>query len=415
MKAWMVCLLALSLGLSACAGGGGMQVATFTPQGAPTAAPTGETPTRAVVAPTTAATDTGLIRGALLLDELRMQDALNGWALGRVSGQPGALLLRTADSGYTWQSVTPPHAAGESADWYAWTSEDVWAVFSDLKNGLTVWRTQDGGTNWDGVRIDTGDLPLDGARVGTLTFSDRLNGWLLLHLPGEEGRDPVALFKTYDGGLSWNRLTDPTGDALPGVCAKTGVFFLTDLLGWVTGDCRAAIPGLYLFQSGDGGKSWAQIHLPDPPDPPGVFDEPANRCAALPPQFFNPQEGIMRVTCKITGGVGERSWVYRSTNGGRDWSAVALPSAGGNLEWIDLLHGWLISGPGDDGMHHIQVSEDGGQTWREQTPVSWDGRLDFITWTVGWGLARLDNAFALVKTTNGGQTWEQIPLRWVGP
>lgn len=415
MKARLVFLMALSLILSACTGGGGIQVATFTPQGIPTAVPTVETPAQAFRVLTATATSTGLIHGALLLDELRMQDALNGWALGRVSGQPGAMLLRTADSGYTWRSVTPAEAVGESASWHLLNSEEAWAVFSGLQNGLIVWRTQDGGSNWDSAHINTGDLPLAEARVGKLTFSDRRNGWLLLHLPGDEGRDPVALFKTYDGGVNWERLTGSTGDILPGVCLKTGVFFLTDLLGWVTGDCRAALPGLYLFQSSDGGKSWEQVRLPDPPDQPGVFDEPANRCAAQPPQFFNLQEGVLRVTCTITRGVGERGWVYRSVDGGREWSAVSLPSAGGSLEWTDILHGWMISGPGEDGMHHIQISEDGGQTWREQTPVSWDGSLDFITRAVGWGLARLDNAFALVKTTNGGQTWEQIPLRLVGP
>jgi hypothetical protein len=58
----------------------------------------------------------------------------------------------------------------------------------------------------------------------------------------------------------------------------------------------------------------------------------------------------------------------------------------------------------------IQRSEDGGQTWNSVKTVNWDGSFSFVTKDLAWAVAYdpVDDEYALVKTSDGGQSFEII-------
>ncbi|HET9914221.1 MAG TPA: hypothetical protein VFQ13_20165, partial [Anaerolineales bacterium] len=74
--------------------------------------------------------------------------------------------------------------------------------------------------------------------------------------------------------------------------------------------------------------------------------------------------------------------------------------------------GWrLYFGAGTDanGPIYFQHTRNGGDTWKTLAPVPWqDARFQFLDPQNGWALVTLPWGNALVKTADGGETWEEI-------
>ena len=56
----------------------------------------------------------------------------------------------------------------------------------------------------------------------------------------------------------------------------------------------------------------------------------------------------------------------------------------------------------------VFVTEDGGENRRTASQLAWDSKLQFITPSIGYGIATYLGLPALVKTSNSGFSWEQI-------
>jgi len=71
------------------------------------------------------------------------------------------------------------------------------------------------------------------------------------------------------------------------------------------------------------------------------------------------------------------------------------------LSPISANTGWAIS-------EKIQLTTDGGLTWKPISDVSWNPQFDFISEQIGWGVAWSKGQVALVKTTDGGARWTML-------
>jgi photosystem II stability/assembly factor-like uncharacterized protein len=98
-------------------------------------------------------------------------------------------------------------------------------------------------------------------------------------------------------------------------------------------------------------------------------------------------------------------YIYSTQDGGSTWIGAAYPGEG--LYFFSADTGWALS-------NKIQLTTDGGVTWKPISDVSWDAQMDFISEQIGWAVARSDNAIALVKTANSGARWTEI-IPSVGP
>jgi photosystem II stability/assembly factor-like uncharacterized protein len=56
----------------------------------------------------------------------------------------------------------------------------------------------------------------------------------------------------------------------------------------------------------------------------------------------------------------------------------------------------------------IHGTPDEGKTWSLIKTVSWDGEFDFVTLESGWAVARDGEEIALVRTEDGGATWQLL-------
>jgi photosystem II stability/assembly factor-like uncharacterized protein len=232
-----------------------------------------------------------------------------------------------------------------------------------------------------------------------LKFIDAQNGWLLAHLGAGMNHDYFALFHSTDGGRSWRTLIDPFQGDLQS-CSKTGIVFADPQLGWITGDCHAVAPGVFLYRTEDGGSTWNTQEIPAPAGAPvDLFNQPYIGCGTYDPIFVAPNNIILNLRCDNFESSTTDYYLYRTTNGGENWSVNSFP--GDSLLFINSEVGWALG-------RDIYQTTDGGQTWNKVSSVNWDGQFDFVSEQLGWAVARADGQIALVKTENAGRRWQEL-------
>jgi photosystem II stability/assembly factor-like uncharacterized protein len=322
-----------------------------------------------------------------------MLDVKDGWGLGE------AAVLRTADGGVTWQNATPSGvtAVGMQASSFFLDARSGWLLLPgpDYSPG-TLYRTTDGGAVWT-----TTTFPYGGALI---QFRDPANGAALVPLGAGAGSEAVAVYTTTDSGASWAQVfvDDPTAagssDSLPLGGQKSGMSFRDAGHGWIGGS-EPVSDLIYLFDTSDGGHTWAQQKL----DMPAGFSGAMTTADA--PRFFGASDAVLPV-----GLFSEAPAMvfYLSHDGGASWTPTAPASPSGH---------YSIASPADffvwDGGPGLQVSHDSGATWATVSPnISVKEGLisfQFVNATAGWALTT-DAAghYSLYRTTDGGATWTAL-------
>ena len=93
--------------------------------------------------------------------------------------------------------------------------------------------------------------------------------------------------------------------------------------------------------------------------------------------------------------------MYTTQDLGETWQHTLLPSPVESLLFLNENEGWAF------GREYYKTT-DGGLNWVKVKSVNWDGQFSFVDPMTGWAVARNLDEIALVKTTNGGQTWQII-------
>jgi photosystem II stability/assembly factor-like uncharacterized protein len=206
----------------------------------------------------------------------------------------GRRLFWTGDGGSTWQDMTPAGVT-EIKDFFFHDADYGWLLSAAGPN-LDLSRTSDGGRTWQTVPLNvlTPDQAGPAMSAFDLHFIDPQTGWLAVKLASGASFSRGLLFKTEDGGQSWQPLASPAGQP---------VHFVTAELGWTTGGPTHS--ELYLSQ--DGGQSWQAQDV-----------VPAGRYPVYQlPVFTTKDEGMLSVT--VTQPDGNWLEVYTTSNGGRSW------------------------------------------------------------------------------------------------
>ena len=347
---------------------------------------------------------------------IHMVDVNLGWAIGGLTDW-GDHVLSTADGGVTWKDVTPPEQVAPSDDNLSATGffQDAligWVIYSYTSGNTpaqsVVWRTQDGGSTWQASQpLDLTNLS-EFYNPSEMQFVDGNTGWLMAHVGVGMNHDYIVLYRSNNGGLTWDRLLDPYTDS-SGImsCSKTGLLFTDTTHGWLTGDCHGVAAGVLLFKSNDGGATWTPVSLPDPTIAPGLFSNFEAACGSYDPFFFSNALGHLAVNCMdySQDPPTYQYFLYTTYNGGSNWVSSTYP--GESLYFFSEGTGWALA-------RKIHRTTDGGFTWKAIANVNWDVEVDFVTEQLGWGVARAETEFALVKTIDGGVKWAMSAPR-IGP
>jgi photosystem II stability/assembly factor-like uncharacterized protein len=378
-------------------GGEGLRVTIEVPAGAPLS-----------TAPAQGASE------PLSLNSVHMITPFEGWALGSSSaliaapndGPQPLGIFRTTDGGHSWMEVTPPslnRAAMVSAyfasfqkGWLASPGRDG----DGTSGSIVVYSTEDGGVAWQvspPMIPSAGGDNTEGVPLG-LTFVDDQHGWLLVRSGVDTGSESINIYRTMDGGQSWNLAGGDSSSSLPHGCTITGLTFLDNQAGWITGSCGGG--RLFFYITKDGGNTWAPDNLLAPGRyPADLFSQ--CRCSVLPPQFPDSQYGVLPVAIAENDAASDFSaFLYLSQDGGQSWLPYTLPVNTLTLPpvFVDAQHGWISDGKA------IYISRDGGQswTWISKLPAGVAlGGLNFMTPQTGF----ITDGLQLYATQDGGVTW----------
>jgi len=287
----------------------------------------------------------------------------------------GAVYAST-DRGQRWRDSTLPGCSLVFG--LSFTTPEIGFALASSSGGPnrgTLNVTGDGAQHWQRV----GSTPF----VGPIDFVTREDGWGVA-APGVTTK-PLdrmgALYRTTDGGRSWQRVSICSGasrDAAATICGTPRFFGTRDGVVPVGRVDRATGTCSFLVDSTtDGGLRWSSHALPADP----------NLCA-----YFSTNNP------------------YSATNGTQRLTVpFSAPSA---TNWVAFIGPALYS------------TTDGGRRWSHLTPkptfaapelagngvaINDSGPLDFASPTDGWLIARWSGASPVFDyTANGGKSWKPL-------
>jgi len=316
----------------------------------------------------------------------------------RTAAVAGALaLILAAHAEYSPAQTAPVWRTLPSAPFLSSSRQDD-ACFLDPARGFVVngrgqiWKTTDGGGTWSRVY----DRPTVYFR--SVAFADSLRGWAT-NLGTEEfggATDTNVIFQTTDGGASWA----PNNTFAPrkprGLCGMRAV---GDSLVYAVGRVRG--PSFFV-RSTDRGMTWQ------------TRDMSGFAYGLIDCHFWSPDSGI---AVGHTGTVNETSSgvILFTSDRGTTWSVRHTTSRIGEWCWkIDFPSrrtGYVSLQRNAGGPVNFLKTTDGGVTWAELRLT--DGSyyvqgIGFATETLGW--VGGNSTLPTWQTTDGGLTWAPQPF-----
>lgn len=238
---------------------------------------------------------------------------------------------------------------------------------------------------------------------------------------GFYGNGDGKLFRTDDGGASWQKLFEKPGTFI------RAVGFLDDQHGFVGNLGPDAFPNVtdtnLLYRTDDGGTTWSPVALPDLEGARGVCSIDILTIDAVNAGHPNHKQIV-----HVGGRVGGPASLFRSDDAGASWKRLPLPPKVAMILDVKFLTpslGFVFAGSDPDvATSHglIARTQDAGLTWQvvyESTrPFELMWKASFPSRLVGYAsLQNYSDATEtpdphryVVKTTDGGATWKELPL-----
>ncbi|MBI5256718.1 MAG: PKD domain-containing protein [Burkholderiales bacterium] len=306
------------------------------------------------------------------LTRVAFADAENGWALTDVR----ARLARTRDGGRSWQTVTTPDTDDASFRGYhrmlLVNRETVVVVGSGYTPPLTkyVWAvtsiTTDGGASWRHPAL-VPDLALPDGSLWQTGYVEAPPTWA-----GKSA--DLGLSHAPFSGLPWN----------------AGVDVASALDVWsIAHDYAMPETPAYIFRSRDGGLSF-------------------ERWPFTPPSGVSPSGFRLALSPQGTGWSTSGPTALRTEDGAKTWSRVSVPVASvddPSSVWPHALDPdslWAMT------HRQIQLTEDGGRSWRVLTHPD-DSSTNVELARDPGGALRLRTSSAQYRSMDGGRHWWPAP------
>jgi photosystem II stability/assembly factor-like uncharacterized protein len=281
------------------------------------------------------------------------------------------------------------------------------ASFPDAMNGWVVgnepavYRTRDGGLSWERQPVDSPQTSL---------WSVCSTGPSLAWVCGTGGE----IYNTVDGGKTWKRQPGPARVTLNEIC------FLDSLAGWVVGD------GGVVMRTTDGGSTWTEVGSGTTSNIYGLHFRSAGRGWACGEDgltlfwdgasWHTRQAGTDADLIDIgfadddTGwAVGHGRKVLRTEDAGLSWASQQVPEdASSFLKGVRALSTSAAVVVGLNGT--LMRTDDAGLTWTIQQSGTLFGlrRIRFVSDSEGWAVGY---GSTLLHTGDGGYTWEDRKRR----
>lgn len=309
-----------------------------------------------------------------------------------------AIVPGSASAAERWTRVpTDPYTLNNKQDALAFPT----AATGFYGNGTgRVYRSEDRGRHWRAVWHHPGTY------VRALDFADADTGWLGNVGPGyfPDVTDPVPLYVTHDGGVSWTPVRAVDGPRIVGICAL-------DVLKGPDGRVIAVRAGgrvggpAGLLESLDGGQTF---HARDMSAVTGMI---------LDIHFLDATTGFM-AGASAAGEGAAHARILKTTDGGRTWRAVFDSARAGDNNWklafpsARVGYATIISygAPQGEAEGYVAKTVDGGEHWTPLAVTRDHGwipyGINFVTETHGW----VGGSTGGYETIDGGVSWHKVAM-----
>jgi photosystem II stability/assembly factor-like uncharacterized protein len=358
-----------------------------------TPTPISSPPTTAPTSASASPTPTSSTASYPALQSISMQDAQNGWGLS----QDAAFVTR--NGGQQWEDITPHTAwlADSIVKGFFLDSHTAWLLQpagQDFNHG-TLFRTTDGGQNWQSTEVPFGPNPVQ--------FLNANDGWVMADRGAAAGSMAVDIYQTTDGGSTWTKVqsaapqTQNQPGSLPFGGDKLAMAFSDMQHGWIGGS-QPIVGHSYLYKTTDGGKTWNSQDLSIPP----AYSD--SSVLVYAPKFFNSDDGLLPVNLETQV---ENLDFYVTQDGGQTWQSTTVVQ--GSRAYAPVSFQDILVWSGEA----LNVSHDRGRTWLSVAPQSpLQGKvqqIDFVDQATGWAISMDANEnLYLYRTTDGGNTWTEL-------
>ena len=320
--------------------------------------------------------------------------ATEGWA------QLNNSIFWTSDNGETWTDITPILSTN---------AKILSVIFFDKQNGQVLWidgalsylsRTTDG-KNWISQPFDLSNEHNLTTEHVWMYWLDSQTGWVSARWSTGLNFSRGSLWRTDDGGVTWSAASLPLGEA---------VYFVDTQHGWLAGGPA----GDQLFYTNDAGETWIASQS---------FDQKNTSITFSLPQFSDLNHGILPVFRTMDDAT--HLEIY-TTNDGQTWDLsrsdiVGLTSNFNPLAWSSSKVISMVNGN-----DFLRITDKETTEFASSPMLEAIRDLDMFSDTYGW--ARSENGFckksaggvicssttSLLRTTDGGQTWNAVTLPFTG-
>ncbi|MBA4318026.1 MAG: hypothetical protein C0412_06475 [Flavobacterium sp.] len=319
--------------------------------------------------------------------------------VGYVTGDSG-VLFKTIDGGNTWQWAGFQDGRYYGTAMFGIHFLDNNVGFATGARGRII-KTTDGGITWtqnattynDINHLQFIDKNIGYAQVGNnfIKTTDEGKNWSPIGTPNHYsycsnfyfvntnigysiggGTTSISgdVFKTTDGGITWNKLGIMVDEGL------SSIFFINENTGFISGGFNRK----KTLKTIDGGSTWQE-----------VLTQEFGKI-----QFLNDQVGYAH----RIGYYGGR--MYKTIDGGNTWNInFDVDEEINSFHFLDENNGYFV---GDNGL--IYKTKDGGLTWEKLTvPYAYYTTVKFYSKNVGYITTDYGQMY---KTSNGGISWEYL-------
>ena len=224
---------------------------------------------------------------------------------------------------------------------------------------------------------------LNGGELMAVEMLNHNVGWAI-----GSGRPHTILFRTADGGKSWERQTTFDGDR----SRLTDIGFADANNGWIVGDDR-------ILRTTDGGESWSPVDVGPEATPPD-----ATKLLVLGPDAI------------VVGGRSQNRQIMLTVDGGATWELVGIVKDGGGgagsensitgLALAETSTIFATTGSHPYSKGRIYRSDDGGHSWEMVAEA--EKPLHALAFRGKRGVA-VGESIAF-WTDDGGDTWRRVTM-----